>query len=473
MKRFKSARKLFGDLDAEHAGTVLSAAADVSVVIDAAGIVRDVAFGNDDLAREVSAGEDWLGRPWAQCVTAESRPKIEGLLEDARSGSENPRWRQVNHPAPTGPTIPVLYSAALAGPQGRIVAFGRDLRAVSALQQKLVDAQQTLEREYTRLRHAETRYRLLFQTANEAVLMVDLATLKIVEANPACDGLLGGGRGITGRPFTQAFHASSGDALQLLAATARSTGRPEEVAVLMEDGSTPLTLSCLPFRQDGAMLLLVRIVGGAGSALSPADPGRALLLRLVENAQDAMVVTDAAGAILVVNRAFVELAQVPTADQAIGQPLDRWLGRPGVDMNVLLANLRQHGSLRQFSTTVRGDYGVSADVEISAVSMEDRQGVVHGFTIRNVLQRVVPDPRGLRELPRSVSELTELVGRVSLKELVRESTDVIERLCIEAALELTSDNRASAAEMLGLSRQSLYVKLRRYGLGDLTQEEPA
>ncbi len=54
---------------------------------------------------------------------------------------------------------------------------------------------------------------------------------------------------------------------------------------------------------------------------------------------------------------------------------------------------------------------------------------------------------------------------------MRESTDLIERLCIEAALELTGDNRASAAEMLGLSRQSLYVKLRRYGLGDLAPEK--
>ena len=61
-------------------------------------------------------------------------------------------------------------------------------------------------------------------------------------------------------------------------------------------------------------------------------------------------------------------------------------------------------------------------------------------------------------------QMTKLVGRVSLKELVRESTDLIEKLCIEAALELTDDNRASAAEMLGLSRQSLYVKLRRFGL---------
>ena len=61
--------------------------------------------------------------------------------------------------------------------------------------------------------------------------------------------------------------------------------------------------------------------------------------------------------------------------------------------------------------------------------------------------------------------------RHGLKDLVREATDAIERLCIEAALELTGDNRASAAEMLGLSRQSLYVKLRRYGLGDLDEQQ--
>jgi DNA-binding protein Fis len=32
---------------------------------------------------------------------------------------------------------------------------------------------------------------------------------------------------------------------------------------------------------------------------------------------------------------------------------------------------------------------------------------------------------------------------------------------------MTQDNRASAATLLGLSRQSLYVKLRRFGLGNL------
>jgi DNA-binding NtrC family response regulator len=91
--------------------------------------------------------------------------------------------------------------------------------------------------------------------------------------------------------------------------------------------------------------------------------------------------------------------------------------------------------------------------------------------IRNIGRRIPADSRVGRELPRSVDQLTELIGRVPLKDLVREATDMIERLCIQAALEMTGDNRASAAELLGLSRQSLYVKLRRHGLGDLAGED--
>jgi DNA-binding NtrC family response regulator len=47
---------------------------------------------------------------------------------------------------------------------------------------------------------------------------------------------------------------------------------------------------------------------------------------------------------------------------------------------------------------------------------------------------------------------------------VAATTDVVEKMCIETAVELTDNNRVAAAEMLGLSRQSLYVKLRKYGL---------
>ena len=70
----------------------------------------------------------------------------------------------------------------------------------------------------------------------------------------------------------------------------------------------------------------------------------------------------------------------------------------------------------------------------------------------------------IRDSTRTVGDLTELVGNVPLKEIVSETTDLIEQLCIETALQMTGDKRASAALLLGLSRQSLYVKLRRFGI---------
>ena len=191
----------------------------------------------------------------------------------------------------------------------------------------------------------------------------------------------------------------------------------------------------------------------------------------MDSGPDAVVVTEADGRILACNPAFVDLAQLASEEQARGESLERWLGRPGVDLNVLLANLRQSETVRLFATTLRGESGAQAEIEISAAVLPGSKPMRIGFTMRNVGRRLPADARAGRELPRSVEQLTELVGRVPLKELVREATDLIERLCIEAALELTRDNRASAAEMLGLSRQSLYVKLRRYGLGDLADAE--
>ena len=191
---------------------------------------------------------------------------------------------------------------------------------------------------------------------------------------------------------------------------------------------------------------------------------------MVRAGPDAVVLTDVEGKVIMANPAFIELAQLPSEHQARGESLDSWFGRTGVDLGVLLNNLRQHGSVRMFATTLRGELGATTEVEVSGSLIPHGQSPFVGLVIRDVGQRRAFAGHIGKEQPRSVGQLTELVGRVPLKDIVGETTDLIEQLCIEAALELTRDNRASAAEMLGLSRQSLYVKLRRYGLGDLGVE---
>jgi transcriptional regulator PpsR len=220
------------------------------------------------------------------------------------------------------------------------------------------------------------------------------------------------------------------------------------------------------FREDAASFFLVRLESlsahrGSTSTLN------SKVLEIVASAPEGFVVTDLSGRILFANRAFLDMAQLAAEEQSRNESLERWLGRPGVDFGLLTAQLKEHGSLRSFATQLRGEYGAHSDVEICAVSVLDADEPCFGFTIRDVGQRAAAEKQASRENPRSVAQLTELVGRVPLKDLVRESTDMIERLCIEAALEITGDNRASAAEILGLSRQSLYAKLRRYGLGEL------
>lgn len=477
MKLFESPDSTLGDLGPTTTAGLIAAASDVALVLDDNGIIIDVAFGSEDLAKDGPG--DWIGQPFTDTVTVESRPKVEALLRDAAApASPNAvRWRHLNHPTPRGTDIPVMYSAVRlnvgerSSARGRSVAFGRDLRASQALQQRLVDAQRSMERDYWRFRHAETRYRHLFHVATEAVLVVESLSQKIVEANPAAIRLFGDkGQRLVGSVLASCFDPSGADALQTQLAGLRASGRADDIRLQLPESpgqkAIEVVVASTTFRQDNVAFFVVR-VGRVkpGTVSMQAASTQEMMLKLLGAAPDCQVITDLDGLIVWANPAFLELAQLTTEEQARGQSLNRWLGRTGVDLSVLISNLRQRNQVRLFATTLRGEYGATTEAEISAVMVQQGDQSFLGFCIRDVGRRLSADPRASKELPRSVGQLTELVGRVPLKEIVDETTDLIEQLCIEAALELTRDNRASAAEMLGLSRQSLYVKLRRFGLG--------
>ncbi len=465
MKKFKAPRKALSDLDADTVATVVMAAADISLIIDRRGVIKDLAIGQAGLSADLEP--DWIGRPFSEVVTSESEPKVRMLLAEGENADL--AARQVNHPVRGGATIPISYSLRALGNDGLRLAVGRDLRALAELQQRLIEAEQSLERDYSRLRLAETRYRLLLQSSTDPILIVDAATQKIVDLNSGAAKLLGAtAQRLVGQAFGEGLKPASSRAFLDWMTSLRTTGRAEVLRVRFALDNSEQRIAGALFRQENVSHVLLRITSVSAPVAGQGEsPMR--LTDIVRALPDALVVTDGDGRVYGCNRAFLDLAQLATEEQARNESLERWLGRPGVDLGVLLANLKQHGTVRLFATSVRGELGSSAEVEISAVAVGTSAEPVYGFAIRNVDRRRGADTRPGRELPRSVEQLTELVGRVSLKELVRETTDVIERLCIEAALELTADNRASAAEMLGLSRQSLYVKLRRYGLGDLDE----
>ena len=443
---------------------LIDAAADVALVLDGAGVVREVRLGTDGPPRESCVG--WVGKAWVDIVTRESRDKVSALMADARAGQPT-RGRHVNHPLAQSESLAVMYSVVQLGTGGPLVAIGRDMRSLAGLQQRLVDAQHALERDYWRLRSVETRFRLLFDMASEAIVVVDVGTARILEANPAAVEFFGlPERRLLGQTFPFGLPDKSQRELQSLMGRVQSSGRGDEVKVRGGPGKGDLHIDVRLLRHDDEQLLLVRMrrhdVNRPG-----VDGARALALTLAaERMPDGLLLTDTDGRVLTANAAFINLVQLASEEPLRGESLARWLGRPGVDLNVMLATLRQQGSVRLFATALRSEQGAEAEVEISAVSLPELDPPALAFLVRHVGRRLSVASHSVKTAPRSVEQLAQLVGRMPLKDLVRESSDLIERLCIEAALQLTQNNRASAAEMLGLSRQSLYVKLRRFGMID-------
>jgi transcriptional regulator PpsR len=457
-------RGLLGALDATVANKVVAAGGDVAMVIDRHGVICDLAVSNKATAEDGASA--WLDRRWSDTVTSDSKKKVDELLRDAL-GAGPTRWREVNQVTPTQKSLMFRFMAVDAGREGQVIAIGRDDRATAAMQQRLVEAQQVMERDYARVRDAEFRYRLLFQMSGEAVIIVEDASKKILEANPAAEALAGAGKSLVGEPFAKIFARKSQDGAASLLMAAHSA-RANSAQVRLSGAEQDFLASASLFRQDRVSQYLVRLspVGQTPIATDARPP----LQTIIDRMPDGFLITDDSLKILTANAAFLDLARMGAEEQAVGQSLANFLGRAGLDRNILLDNLRAHGSVRNFSTLLRNQYGEQDDVEVSAVSVPGPD-TYFGFTIRTVSRRLNDRAQTSPELRRSVEQLTELVGRVTLKELVRETTDLVERLCIEAALELTKDNRASAAEILGLSRQSLYSKLHRFKLGDLSSED--
>ncbi len=442
--------------------------ADIALLLDAKNRIADVSMVRPELG--LLGCERWLGKNMTEVVTSESVAKITELLQACRADADN-GWRQVNHPVPGLDDVAIQYTGMMVD-KSQLLLLGRDMQSVSQLQRRLVETQQSMERDFVRLRHVESRYRVLLDTSREPVILVDANTDKVSDANIAAQALVRDSqRRLVGRDVLDCFEDSGRDDLKAALRMALATGRMEVCRARPVGGSSDCSVSCVMFRQEGGAQLLLRLFPAeAGAPLPRPGPGAGEPMdELLRRAPVGLLLTDRQGRIQEANEEFLQLVGALSSGQLQGQPIEDWLGRNSVDWGVISTHLRQSHPVRGFATEIKTLSGLNVAVEISAIALTLPDGV-YAFFVRDVeRQRIIESPAASPALAGQLSELSSLVGRMPIKDIVGETTDMIERSCIQSALTLTQNNRASAAEMLGLSRQSLYVKLRRFGM--LTEDE--
>ncbi|MEQ1682839.1 MAG: transcriptional regulator PpsR [Burkholderiaceae bacterium] len=440
----------------ELAKTFVSLASDIALVIDGSGVIRNVAQGQ---AEPIAPGaQQWVGRAWIDTVSGETRPKIENLLKEV-AATGIARRREVNHPLTPGVSIPVAYTAIRLGADGPVLAVGRDLRAIAAIQQRFIDNQQDMERGYWQARQAESRYRLLFQVATDAVMVVDAETLQIVEANQAAAQLFDiTSEQLPGRPATFGFEHHSRGAVNALLTAARGNGQTGEIRARLLGTITATSVAATPFRADDTMRLLVRVRSVDGAASS--TELNTTLARLVDDARDGVVVTDSSGRILVANPAFLALVNLAHETDVKGQMLMDWLGLADRPLVALVPQVRRDGIARRIESWVKPAHSPAARVEISAALLTEGDQECIGFTIHRVAGEVPRHGDLADALRAGVEQIAQQLGAMPLPEMLREATALAERHFMQVAMQRAGGDVSTAAGLLGIDRASLVRRQR-------------
>jgi transcriptional regulator PpsR len=440
----------------ELAKTFVSLASDIALVIDAGGVIRNVAQGAGEPIAPTAL--DWIGRAWIDTVSGDTRPKIEHLLKEV-AATGIARRREVNHPLGAGSSIPVAYTAIRLGADGPVLAVGRDLRAIAAIQQRYVESQQEMERGYWQARQAEARYQLLFQVATDAVMVVDAQTLQIIEANHAATQLFRlGADELRGRHASVGFEHHARGAVNELLGGARATGQAGEIRARLQGSTATASVAATPFRADDAMRLLVRV--RANDSAAGANVLSQTLARLVDDASDGVVVTDSSGRIVVANPAFLSLVRVTNEDDVKGRPLMGWLGLGDQPLAALVPRVRRDGIVRHIESWVKPANAPAAGIEISAALLTEGDQECIGFTIHPTVAARASEAALDTSLREGIERLVAQLGTASLPALRREAAALVEQHLVQQALQRSGGDAAAAASLLGVSRGGL-LRLRR------------
>ncbi len=466
-QELRSQARQAGELPAaSSAEGLIEQASDIAILVGAGGTVDGISVNPECPA--LGCLDHWVGRPFESFLTIESREKFAERSGAMASDPDLvPRSLQLNHVDNETWEFPIRYTLHRVKGSGALLLIGRDLEPIAEIQQRLVAEQTARDRDQQKMRGLETFFKVVLEASETPLMLVEPETGRIRDLNSSAATLFGTKvETLSGGALAQSLEGRRRNELMEALHSAASADELRAVEVASRRNGNELSIFAQYFRAAGELFLLCRLSAmdeteGAGTEVAQS------LTTLFATVGDAIVLTDSKGVIRDANEAFLILTDAAQIRDVKDKSLSDFLTRGTVDLKLILETTAKSGRVRNYTTQILSAVGTRAHVDISATRLQRRGGDLGlGLIIRDVTPRDVGEAETGNSVmsEEAMKSVMDLVGTAPLKSLVSATSDVVEKMCIETAVKLTGNNRVAAAEMLGLSRQSLYVKLRKHGL---------
>lgn len=451
-------------LDASAFDSVLAQASDIMISVTTAGDIKGLRANR----RFNPTGESlnvWVGQNIKSVLTAESVRKFEQRVEEVERLDTAPL--QLNHIDDARIEFPVEYHCVMQKEHGLVLLLGRSLQMVAEAQQSLSAMQMDLERERDTQRRFEVSYRLLMRQSADPIVIIDAETGEITDVSEAAAGTLRESReGLIGKMIDQTLVETEVDDSRSLLAGLRGLAQNGAALQMRRARSVDadlLSVTASLHRIVGDRVLFLRLTSERlyGDGVSRLTK---VMSSFFTRSADAIALTSATGDLIDANESFITLTGISDPSRLSERNIDDFLARGSIDSRIIYRSLADTRKIYAYQTTVRDEVGAEAKVDLAGYALDIDGEQVVLFMIRDLRSRPakVQGPEVLTD--EAAQNIVDLIGGVDLKDIVSDTTEVVEKMCIEVVLEMTSNNRVAAANMLGLSRQSLYVKMRKYGI---------
>ena len=167
---------------------IISGFGDINIILNLKGKILKINTPNGSKIKNLNY---WINRNIYDFLTIESREKLDFQITNLSDINQSTtKWFELNHIFKDTGEFPVKYKGFKSANKKNIILIGNDLSPIAEIQKKFVNSQLALEREYSKYRSFETKYKALIDFSEEPLVVLDGVQGKILNLNNSASKLL-------------------------------------------------------------------------------------------------------------------------------------------------------------------------------------------------------------------------------------------------------------------------------------------